>query len=293
MAPRRTAPVAHPSHPPEARPSAPAPALPSPPSLVVEATGAEAAYERFLPLARALPAPAVVVWNGSALVALQNARTGVSAVLAEREALTTDPEAPRVDFARIERVPALAEALVFAVRRVANASSPPALVKPKLARACELRTLLLSGAVALARARVLDEKAVARIQSGSGAVDVAQDCIDLAALYRAHGEVIGNRTAVTANDLREAAALGTELLALLDGNGVEGAPPRAVPLAEATAIRDRFGTLLTQEYTYVARIGGYRWGHALAQHVPPLRSRSLARREGRPPKRPPNPVDPA
>jgi len=290
---RRKAPVVAASKPRAARPSVPAP--PKPSTDPYEAAGAEAAYELHLAAALALDPREVTVWNASANVALHNARVGVEAVLAEKEALAADPDAPRVDAARIARVPAVAEALVFATRRVANVVEAAGEVKPLVARAYELRELLLTGAVALTRAKVLDPKLVALIQSGTGPVDCAQDCIDLAALFRANADAIGGRTAVTADDLREAAALGTRLLATLKPEGIAADASRSEKAAEAASVRDRMGSLLAREYGYVAKIGGYRWGHALSDHVPPLRSRSTAGRSSvaEAPAPPAEPVKPS
>ena len=273
MSNRRKAPVVTASKPRAARPSVPAP--PKPASDPYEAAGAEAAYEIHLAAALALDPREVTVWNASATVALHNARVGVAAVLAEKDALAADPDAPRVDVARIERVPSIAEALVFATRRVANVVEAAGEAKPLVARAYELRELLLTSAVALSHAKALDAKAVALIQRGTGPLDCAQDCIDLAALFRANTDRIGGRTAVTADDLREAAALGTKLLATLKPEGIAADGSRGQKAAEAASVRDRMGSLLAREYGYVAKIGGYRWGHALAEHVPPLRSRSV------------------
>lgn len=273
MSNRRKAPVVTASKPRAARPSVPAP--PKPSADPYEAAGAEAAYEIHLAAALALDPREVTVWNASANVALHNARVGVAAVLAEKDALAADPDAPRVDAARIERVTSVAEALVFATRRVANVVEEAGEAKPLVARAYDLRELLLTSAVALSHAKLLDAKAVARIQRGTGPLDCAQDCIDLAALFRANTDTIGGRTAVTADDLREAAALGTKLLATIKPEGIAADASRGQKAAEAASVRDRMGSLLAREYGYVAKIGGYRWGHALADHVPPLRSRSV------------------
>jgi len=241
-----------------------------------EAAGAEAAYEIHLAAARALDPREVPVWNGNANVALHNVRAGAAAVLAEQPALADDPAAPRVDVARIARVPSVAEALVFATRRVANLLDDASDLKVELAAAYKLRELLLTSAVALVAAGVLDARAVATIQSGSGSIDCAQDLIDLAALFRANVDKIAGRSAVTADDLRAAATLGTALLARLKPGGIAPDAARSEKALEAASIRDRMGALLTREYGYVAKIGGYRWGHALADHVPLLRSRSVA-----------------
>lgn len=56
--------------------------------------------------------------------------------------------------------------------------------------------------------------------------------------------------------------------------------PRSENAISAAATRDRMGTPLAQEHAYVASIGGFRWGYALARHVPRLRSRSVRRDVG-------------
>ena len=260
-----------------------------------EAAGAEAAYELHLAAALALDPREVPVWNGNANVALHNVTAGAAAILAERPALAADPDAPRVDVARVERVPSVAEALVFATRRVANLLDDASDLKVELATAYKLRELLLTSAVSLVAAGALDARAVAAIQSGSGSIDCAQDLIDLAALFRANVDKVAGRTPVTADDLRAAATLGTALLARLKPGGVAPDAVRSEKAVEAASIRDRMGALLTREYGYVAKIGGYRWGHALAEHVPLLRSRSVTAAADSPaePATPTPPAEPA
>ncbi|MFO0588298.1 MAG: hypothetical protein U0441_12190 [Polyangiaceae bacterium] len=54
-----------------------------------------------------------------------------------------------------------------------------------------------------------------RARQGRGSIDAAQDAVDLAALFREFAAAVRGKTPVTAEMLKEAADLGTELLLAL------------------------------------------------------------------------------
>ena len=87
--------------------------------------------------------------------------------------------------------------------------------KELLERATPLRAKLLKAADALADAELVDATAVARIREGSGNIDKANDLVALAALFSQSWDVIHDKTAITREQVDEAALLGPSLLVAL------------------------------------------------------------------------------
>lgn len=93
-----------------------------------------------------------------------------------------------------------------------------------LEQASPLREGLLVAAEALAHRNLLSASRVAEIRSGQGHHDTADDLISLAALFRASWSDLEGKTAVTEEELRQAALLGSQLHAALGAKrvGAEG-----------------------------------------------------------------------
>ncbi len=242
-----------------------------------DVTGFEGSFRLFV--AEAGLVTDAVTFRGNAMVAFHNARRGVLAVLAAQPRFAADPDAPRLDVARVERTTRAAEALVYATRRASQTLSVRSDVTGRTSEVYALREMLLSNADAAVKSRALPASAardVETIHKGHGAIDAAQDCIDLAAFFDAHAAALGGRTFVTAQHLRDARAQGSALLHLLRPSGVEPLVAGVDPVADAAALRDRMAVVLARHYDYVARLGGWLWGLDVAAHVPPLRSRTVA-----------------
>lgn len=262
----------------------------------VSVAGFEGSYETFVAEATQLHARDVAIFNGNAQVALQNARAGVAAVMAERARIESDPEAPEVDFAKISATARVAEALVFAANAASNAVAERSETNAQMSKVYELRDELLANAVSLVKSKVIkgkDADSVANIQKGKGAIDAAQDCIALGALFRRVARDIEGKSPITPERVREAAQAGSDALLVLAPDGVVVERSGEDPVAKAAEMRDRMAALLTRHYAYVGRIAGWLWGFNLGDHVSPLRSRSVssgAAEEGEP--QPPTPPAP-
>lgn len=249
-------------------PLAPEPALPA---------DAEAAYHACVSEALALGDHEYDTFNGNPQVTWQNAQRGVLAVLAERAAIDASPDAPTVDFARVASTLTAASALQFATVLASNASLPRSALAAMRARMYAVRDMLLTSASALVKVGVYTQEnaaTVAAIQQGNGPIDAANDCVALASLFRATVALVHGRSPVTPELVDESARLGTQMLQLLKPDGVANAPA-VDTITRAAEVRDRLAALLARRYAYVARVGGWLWGHELAEHVPPLRSRSV------------------
>lgn len=258
--------------------------------------GFEASYQRFEADARRVAESDLQPLNCNAMVCFHNARSGAMAVLAERARIEADPDAPKVDFARIEATVLVGEAAVFAARRATNTMAAKGDVQAKTSKMFEARDSLAASAVAAVKARLVKGEqadAIALILKGKGPIDGAQDCIDLASWFRRNASALRGKTAITSADIEEAERLGAELLHALSPAGVEAATEAKLnaALAEAASMRDRMATLLARHHAYVARVGGWLWGHGLDAHVPLLRARAVT--ATRAVVAPPTPADPA
>lgn len=234
-----------------------------------EVVGSQKAYEQFLPEAEALAEDDVRPFRADGSLALQNVQMGLDSISPHIDRIKT--ELPKVDIAALQSVPDLALAVIYAAAQVDRSSdgSTGALID----KARTLRTLLLSSAEALAIAGILPTHEVDRIRAGTGPIDLAQDNVDLAALYTKHALVITGKTAVTPEQVTEAAHVGTELLKRLKPKGTRSKDPAI----DAVALRDRFWTLLVTRHKELRRVGMWLWLDEVDRVVPALQSRTVRR----------------
>lgn len=240
--------------------------------------GGEGALAAFTPEAEAVDARDVKPFSGGATLTLHNVRAGVAAVLAERAWFERDAQGPKVDFKRIEECAEAARALAFAARRAEQVVVQRPDLNAKFTRSAKLRRVLLKAADALVDGGVFLAAEVALIKAGRGWFDIAQDLVDIASLFRRHAAAVRGKTAVSAAQLREAATLGEELLALLTPMGARPKGERAEALTKATALRDRLAVVVARRYQEVERAAGWRWGRSLDEHVPSMLSRTRSKR---------------
>ena len=147
--------------------------------------------------------------------------------------------------------------------------------KDLLERATPLRAKLLKAADALADAELADATAVARIREGSGNIDKANDLVALAALFDQSWDVIHDKTAITREQVDEAALLGPNLLVAL------AEEPLPKP-DDANDTRQRAFSLLVREYDVVRRAVTFvRWAERDADtYAPSLYAKSRRRGSG-------------
>jgi hypothetical protein len=172
-------------------------------------------------------------------------------------------------------VPYLALAVIFAAALVDRGADgkTPALQ----AKASALRGVLLPAAEALAAAGVVPAREVQKIREGKGAIDSAQDCIDLGAFFVKHAKAVKGKTAVTAVQAKDAAETGTELLKRLKPKGTRRKDSALV--TDAVAARDGLWSLLAQRHDLLRRVGMWCWGEDVDARVPPLQSRTAPARK--------------
>lgn len=232
--------------------------------------GSADAYERFIQDAMALAAgKEIPTFRGDPVLAFHNVKDGVAAVMAHKERLKK--ELPTLDLAPLEALPALADAVLYADSRAVAMAGKKSDVAALRTEARGLRRFLLLSADALVAAGLVESGRVEKIRAGSGLTDMAQDCLDLVALFRDHRALLKGKTAVTSAQLEAADRVGRALR-----NAVRPSTSRAVvsPSAppEVTPL-DALGYLLRQRHTDLWRAGAWLFGPAVDQHVPPLYAR--------------------
>jgi hypothetical protein len=145
--------------------------------------------------------------------------------------------------------------------------------KELLERATPLRAKLLKAADALADAELVDATAVARIREGSGNIDKANDLVALAALFSQSWDVIHDKTAITREQVDEAALLGPNLLLAL----AEEPLPKS---DNASDTRQRAFSHLVTTYDEIRRAVTFvRWAEGDADtYAPSLYAKTRKRR---------------
>jgi hypothetical protein len=236
--------------------------------------GSQKAYEDFLPAAQAIAETDIRPFRADASVAYHNIVAGVEAITPLITRIQSD--LPKVDVPALQQLPDIALGVIYAVAQVDRSSdgTTPALLE----KARGLRSLLIKSAHALVAANVIPAHSVDRIREGSGPIDLAQDNIDLAALYTKHDADITGKTPVTAAQVVEAATIGTELLKRLKPKGTKSKDSAM----DEVIIRDRMWTLLVLRYRELRRVGLWFFMDDVDDHVPALQSRTSSRKKTTP-----------
>lgn len=233
-------------------------------------------FEKFVPAAKALDAREIIACRSDVALAHRNVAHGVEAVLAHESAIRV--ELPKIDTLQIRTMPELSIAVVYAATQV-DRHGPSKELGELLSRARDLRNLLLVTAESLAHAKIFEAREVAKIRAGRGDIDAAKDCIELSALFVKHAPSLRGKTPVTMAQIREAAAVGTELITLLKPKKVRLPKKVQDEVAEARDTRDRLWTLLVQRHDTLRRVGAYLFGlRELDIIVPALQTRVFVKR---------------
>jgi len=206
--------------------------------VVPEDLGAAEAMAAFLVAAQQIPASEILPLRADPALAHHNVLVGLEAV-SPREAELAGLPAP-FDLGAMKSRRSLSLAVVHATAQVDRAS--PGKTRKRISRMHELRDILLTSAEALMKTRVLPGPKVRRIAARKGIRDATQDRVDLAQLFREHATAIAGKTAVTTEQLDEAAEVGNELLSVLKVKGAKTKLP--ADLRTALDARDRLWTML-------------------------------------------------
>ena len=269
------------------KPAGRSPVVDVPASSAGRVKTAQEAFLFFLPQAETLPKAELVPYNLDPVLALQNIQTALKSL--EPYLPTLKKALPELPWAQVLDLPALAQAVTFAATQIVATPTALGELRAQLGEASTLRTLLLSTAGALALGGSLPPPAVEKIRRGRGAIDLASDLIELAALYRKHPAAMTAQKLVTAAHLVRAAELGTELLSRLKPKGTRVSTARSGQ--PDVVARDRLATLLWQRHAELRKAAYYQWGEDFERHAPALQSRRSTKKSI--PPAPPAPAAPA
>jgi hypothetical protein len=239
--------------------------------------GSAEALAEFLADAQSIPGRDVRPLRADPALAYHNVDTGLEAVGPHEAALAKLPSP--FDLNAMKSLRRVALGVIYASAQVDRSS--PGTIQKIFKRAAELRDVLLSAAVASMKAGVLPATKVRKIVAGRGMRDMAQDCIDLAQLFRDHAADVKGKTAITKAQIDEAARIGDQLVASLKPNRAKARVPETVKSAVDT--RDRMWTLLvTRHREQLRRAGHWLWVDDVDEHVPPLLSGSSKKAKSKP-----------
>ncbi len=240
-------------------------------------TGSEAAFEKCLPKALSLEPTSVVPMRGDPNLALHNVQVGLKALEPHWPELSV--ALPKLDQNAVRGLEEVALATVFATSRVDRKAGAGKKVSALLAKARALRAVLLASADAMEKADLIPTAAVKKIRKGRGTLDAADDLVQLAALFRKHAAKLKNKSPVSSEMIKEAAAIGSDLLASLKPKHAKRKAASTPEIEEAVDARDRTWTLLVQGHRDMRRAGMWLWADQVDMHVPPLQSRIAAPRK--------------
>jgi len=230
---------------------------------------AQKAFEKFLPLATAMAPALVKPYRITPDLAIYNIGKAMPALLAKKDEIAEHFK--KVSAQELLELPALALGTKYAALVAEKASVDEVPMPALITEGWHLRGILLTAAKSLARSGLIPEPEVAAIVAGRGVRDMADDCVDLASLYRKHAAKIAGKHAVTSEEVERAAVVGSHLSAKLKPG--HAAPQNVVPTPEVD-VRNRMATLLVDRHDLLQRVMHYFNGAVYEELAPPLMSRA-------------------
>jgi hypothetical protein len=238
----------------------------------------EVYYNTYLPAAQALPAASILTTRVDADLAIVNIETGMHVVT---EHLIAIPDHfPKVNLTTLKALKEIALATKYATLRAEQDMPAESLMAAKLSEARELRAKLLSAAKSLAENGLVPAAEVAVIAAGKGVRDRAEDCVALAAFFRNHGLAISGKHPITTEQIDQAAAVGSWLLANLRPTDAPHTPSTGP--SPAVEMRNRFITLLINGHNQLQAIAHYFHPTDWDERVPALGSRRVSHKKPEP-----------
>lgn len=260
-----------------AKKSSPPASKPAAPNANAPPQGSAEALAEFRTDAQSIPARDVRPLRADPALAYHNVSTGLDAVAPHEPALAKLP--PPFDLNAMKSLRRLALGVIYATAQVDRSS--PGTIRNVFKRAADLRDVFLSAAVALMKAGILPAAKVRKIVAGRGMRDMAQDCIDLAQLFRDHAADVKGKTAITKAQIDETAQVGEQLIASLKPGRAKARVSDSVKNSVDT--RDRMWTLLVlRHHEQLRRAGHWLWGDDIDEHVPSLLSGSSKKTKSTP-----------
>lgn len=229
---------------------------------------AAAAFERFLPLAEAIPEADVVAPNVDLSIARHNIERGLAAIRPHLDLVRS--RLPLCPIDEVRELPSIALAAVVAADRVGVRASDGE-VMGKLAELRPMRERALVMAEILADLGHVPAERVRAIRAGNGPLDSARDAMALQQLFKEHWDAVEGKHPFSRADLADLGERGQWLFARLRPGAAVSEPAKR---GDAAVLRDRFWTLLVQRHEHLREAGVVVFGlRALDESVPPLGSR--------------------
>lgn len=236
------------------------------------------AYDHFakVVLARGGEIP---VANGSAAVVRHNVQRGFNAIASH---LSEIPQlVPGVSINRLMELPTLALALAHAEGRIPATTKND--VEAALARVTEPRELTLSFLEIAAKLALVDAQRVRDIRAGSGKLDKARDCVDIAGMFDEHASALKGRHPFPPGYVDDMRATGAFLVeTLTPGGAVRDRTKRS---AESD-VRDRLFQAVRTGYDDLEKVAVQLWGlRGAIEKVPAMLAHEQSKTVPPPPPR--------
>jgi hypothetical protein len=232
--------------------------------LELESVSSQMAYDAFLPAVRVIEPGAIEECCADVVLTYYTVMRGVESVVGSGAVIIG--KLPNVNVEELSMLPRLVQGLAFAALQVQR-DLRTASFGPLFDRAQLLRRKLRKSAEALAEANLLSDDDADEVRL-RGQMDVVEDCLALAAVFRRNEGKIAGRSPLVVADLREAEQVAERLREMLgqQADAESGAPS----LVKSIETRDRFWTLLKQRHDVLWRCGAWLFGRAVDERVPPL-----------------------
>lgn len=215
---------------------------------------ADAAYDRVLPEAQALPSEKLVTINIDVSAALITAMGVAERLPGLQQDLQTVSPALATD---VSKYADYVLALFSAQSRFAMATTPPAQLPELLAEATKWRDTLLADARALSVRGQLNTEPLNELSGSHGYKNVAFDLSNLTRVFETSWASIEGKNQLTMSELQQAERVSLKLAGALAHRALS---PEQV--AAATDIRQRVSTLFYELYDEIRRAVSYlRWHH--------------------------------
>lgn len=239
---------------------------------------AQAAYDKYLPMAQALPADEIATYRLDLDLAIVNVNQSIHVIEMHRAAILE--HLPKLDIAVLDDLPSLALATKMSALLAEN--SVPDDVSPReiIAEGWALRKTLMPVVASLAATGLIPSAVYERIARGRGPRDMAEDCVALSNVFTTYAAEVAGKHAADASTIERAAKVGSWLLQNLR---TRNAPRPARQTSAEGDIRDRMETLLVTGYNQLRMIAYYFYGDDFGEHVAPLMSRHVPRKTAQTP----------
>ena len=265
-------------------PPAPPVVPPAPPTVMHYSE----AYERALPTAKALDTAELITINIDVPSAVTTAVGAMPKIIALRDSIAK--ELPTFDLKHLDELQTYTLATGHAHAMYSAASSPPEAIQALNEQGIALRDLMYSDAVALSNRGLISGDKLSEFKTNVGYKNLAFDLLGLSVLLRNSWIAIASKTAVTIDELDQAASIGEQLVAAVGAR--EQAP---AVIADVAQQRQRTFTLFVNAYDQARRAISYlRWDEGDVESIAPslYAGRTTSRKKPEPQPEPPAPVTP-